>query len=161
MNWLQTNWQIAACIAAASVWLLQTFGKTALQKVKSAIASAKPALESKTTIMSAWPLLVIALMLGPKLLPQPSPVAPVEPDRLPDIVDQCNASGRALLADALADFASKKFDTDQAREDAINEKIGDVVLASFEPLGESIAKAITANRVTDCADKIRKGDLRE
>jgi hypothetical protein len=100
-------------------------------------------------------------LLGPQLLPTPNPVAPVIPQRVPDIVDRCGIAGRALLADALDEFAGKKFDTEQAREEAINEKIHDVIEASFVPLNEAIAAAIKANRVSDCADKIRKGELRE
>jgi hypothetical protein len=161
MNWLQQNWQIAGCIAAAVLWLIQNFGATAVQKIRDAVTSLKPKVDSKTTIFSAWPLLVCALLLGPKLLPTPNPVAPVIPQRVPDIVDRCGIAGRALLADALDEFAGKKFDTDQAREDAINEKIHDVIEASFVPLNEAIAAAIKANRVTDCADKIRRGELRE
>lgn len=161
MNWIQQNWQLAGCIAAAVIWLLQNFGKAAVVKVRDAMSSLKPKVDSKTTIFSAWPLLVCALLLGPKLLPTPNPVAPVIPQRTPDIVDRCGIAGRALLADALDEFDGKKFDTDQAREDAINEKIHDVIEASFVPLNEAIAAAIKANRVTDCADKIRKGELRE
>jgi hypothetical protein len=161
MNWLQQNWQIAGCIAAAVLWLIQNFGATAVQKIRDAVTSLKPKVDSKTTIFSAWPLLVCALLLGPKLLPTPDSVTPVIPLRELDIVDRCGIAGRALLADALDEFAGKKFDTDKAREDAINEKIHDVIEASFAPLNEAIAAAIKANRVTDCADKIRRGELRE
>lgn len=161
MSWLQQNWQLAGCIAAAVMWLIQNFGKTALTKLQDAISSMKPQVERKTTIFSAWPLLVFALLLGPKLIPAANPVAPVAPQRVPDIVDRCGIAGRALLADALEEFAGQKFDTDQAREDAINQKIQDVIEASFVPLNEAIASAIKANRVTDCADQIRKGELRD
>jgi hypothetical protein len=161
MSWLQQNWQLAGCIAAVVMWLLQNFGKAAFTKVRDAFLLLKPKVDSKTTIFSAWPLLVFALLLGPKLLPTPDSVPPVIPQRTPDIVDRCGIAGRALLADALEEFASQKFDTDQARENAINEKIHDVIEASFVPLNEAIAAAIKANRVADCADKIRKGELRE
>lgn len=161
MSWLQQNWQLAGCIAAAVMWLLQTFGKTAFTKLRDVVSSLKPKVDSKTTIFSAWPLLVIALLIGPKLLPTPDQVPPAIPQRVPDIVDRCGIAGRALLADALEEFASQKFDTDQARETAINEKIHDVIEASFVPVNEAIAAAIKTNRVTDCADKIRKGELRD
>jgi hypothetical protein len=161
MSWLQQNWQLAGCIAAVVMWLLQNFGKAAFTKVRDALASLKPKVDSKTTIFSAWPLLVFALLLGPKLIPAANPVAPVAPQRVPDIVDRCGIAGRALLADALEEFAGQKFDNDKAREDAINEKIEDVIEASFVPLNHAIAAAIKANRVKDCADKIRKGELRE
>lgn len=161
MSWLQQNWQIAGCIAAVVMWILQNFGKTAFTKVKDAVASLKPKVDSKTTIFSAWPLLVFALLLGPKLIPAANPVAPVAQQRVPDIVDRCGIAGRALLADSLDELAGQKFDTDKAREDAINQKIEDVIEASFVPLNEAIAAAIKANRVTECADKIRKGELRD
>jgi len=160
MLWIQQNWQVAACIAAAVLWLIQNFGKSAVQKARNVFASLKPKIEGKTTIMNAWPLLVMAILLGPKLLPTPGPVTPVVPIRQPDIVDQCGASGRALLADELEKFSGEKFDSDKAKEDAINDKISDVIEASFEPLNKQIADAIKANRVTDLADKIRKGELR-
>jgi hypothetical protein len=161
MSWLQQNWQLAGCIAAAVMWLIQNFGKAAITKVRDAFSSLKPQVDRKTTIFSAWPLLVFALLLGPKLIPAANPVSPDTPQRVPDIVDRCGIAGRALLADSLDEFASQKFDTDQAREDAINQKIEDVIEASFVPLNEAIAAAIKANRVTECADKIRKGELRD
>jgi hypothetical protein len=161
MSWLQQNWQLAGCIAAAVMWLIQNFGKAAVTKVRDAFSSLKPTVDKKTTIFSAWPFLVFALLLGPKLIPSANPVAPVAPQRAPDIVDRCGIAGRALLADALEEFSGQKFDTDQAREDAINNKIHDVIEASFAPVHEAIADAIKANRVADCADKIRKGELRE
>jgi len=161
MSWLQQNWQLAGCIAAAVMWLIQNFGKATVTKVRDAFSSLKPTVDRKTTIFSAWPLLVFALLLGPKLLPTPDSVPPVIPQRTPDIVDRCGIAGRALLADALEEFAGQKFDTDQARETAINQKIQDVIEASFVPLNQAIAAAIKADKVTDCADKIRKGELRD
>ena len=161
MSWLQQNWQLAGCIAAAVMWLIQNFGKAAMTKVKDAFSSLKPTVDKKTTIFSAWPLLVFALLLGPKLIPSANPVAPVAPQRAPDIVDRCGIAGRALLADALDEFSGQKFDSDQAREDAINNKIHDVIEASFVPLNQAIAAAIKADKVTECADKIRKGELRD
>lgn len=160
MLWIQNNWQVAACIAAAVIWLMQNFGRAAVAKLRALITNLKPKIQGKTTILNAWPLLVMAILLGPKVLPMPGPVAPVVPIRQPDIVDQCGASGRALLADELDKFAGQTFDSDKAKEDAINDKISDVIEASFEPLNKQIADAIKANRVTDIADKIRKGELR-
>jgi hypothetical protein len=161
MNWIRENWQIAGSIAAAVFWLIQNFGAAAVTKLRTTLASVKPKVDSKTTIFSAWPLLVFAILLGPMLLPTADPVDPVTPQRVPDIVDRCGAAGRALLADALEDFATQKFDSIQAREDAVNQKIHDVIEASFVPLNEAIADAITRERVRECAEKIRKGELHE
>jgi hypothetical protein len=161
MDWIQDNWQVAGCIAAAVAWLVQMLGPAAVNQLKEEIAAAGPKLKGKTTLKNLWPLLVGVLLLGSMVLPRLAPVTPVEPARVPDIVDQCSASGRALLADALVEFAGQKFETVQAQEDAINEKIGDVIEASFAPVNDQIAKAIKDDRLTDCAELIRKGDLRE
>jgi hypothetical protein len=158
MQWIQNNPRMFLGIAGVVVWLAMQAGPSALSLGRKAVAAAWPKVK-QANLGKAWPLL---LLVGVMFWPADHPIVkPVEPARVPDIVDQCGASGRALLADALTDFAGQKFDTDQAREDAINEKIGDVIEASFSPLNEQIAKAIKFNRVTECAELIRKGDLRE
>jgi hypothetical protein len=88
-------------------------------------------------------------------------VVPVVPDRVPDLYDQCAAAGRILLCDELEKIASQTFKDVQDKEDAINNKILDVVDASFEPFNKSLAEAAKQNRLVDFAAKVRKGELRD
>jgi hypothetical protein len=161
MDWIRSNWRIVGAAVVAVIWAAQLFGPAVVHFARNTYAKLRPEVDSKTTIFSAWPLLAFALLLGSNMLPDAKPVEPPTPQRTPDLVDRCGIAGRALLADALEDFAGKKFDSDQAREDAINEKIHDVIEASFVPVNEAIAEAIKSNRVTEVANQIRKGELRE
>ena len=158
MQWNHFNPRVLIGIAGLFIWIAIQAGPVALAAGRKAAAKVWPKIK-QANLVKAWPLLLL-----PVLIFWPSGagvVTPVEPARVPDIVDQCGAAGRALLADALVDFAGKKFDTVQLQEEAINEKIADVIEASFAPLNEQIAQAIKTDRLTDCAEKIRKGDLRE
>lgn len=159
MHWLQSNWQIAASIAAAVIWLAQNYGSKAVTTLRALAAKVSP---NGTTggLQRWWPLLVFAVLLGPKILPQVTP-QPVQPQRVPDIFDQSAASGRSLLADELDEIARTKFETVQDKEDTINQKILDIVQSCFEPVNVRIGKAAEANRLTDMAELIRKGELRE
>jgi len=153
---------MAAAIAVGIVWVALKWGPQTISTARKFLASLKPKVEQKTTVLSSWPLIAIAVLLGPMLMPAAGPPAPpVNPPRVADLVDTSAVSSRALLADALQDFAGKRFDSDQAKEDAINEKIADVIEASYEPVHQAIAVAIKTNRVQDCADLIREGELRE
>lgn len=157
MSWLHENQKAFVAALGVVAWVLYMVGPTVVAKVKSVAVGAWPTVRTKATVANLLPLAFVAVVY---LWPARDVPSPVVPARQPDIVDTCTASGRALLADALDTFASQKFDNDQAHEDAINESILDVIEASYVPLNAEIAKAIKANRVTDCADKIRKGELR-
>lgn len=152
MQFIVQNLEALLMVGLVVWWLAQVAGPTLRAKW--------PAIRDKMTAKNlTLPVVAVVLALkhfSPVMVPQP-----VTPQREPDIVDRCGIAGRALLADALEQFASKKFDTDQARETAINEKIHDVIEASFVPVNAAIASAIKAGRVTECAERIRKGELRE
>lgn len=79
----------------------------------------------------------------------------------PDIFNRAAASGRALLADSITEFAGTKYDSDQAAEDAMNERILDCLEAAFGPVGKEIEKARAASRLTDMAAKLKAGELRD
>jgi beta-lactamase class D len=102
--------------------------------------------------------LVAGLIAATRLIPSPQPVEPPKP---PDLFATCGAAARELLADELEEFAEQRFDSEQAKEDAINEKIHDVIESSFVPLSEQVAKAIKANRLTEYARKIKAGEADE
>lgn len=157
MSWVHDNQKAFVAGLGVVAWVLYMVGPTVLAKAKSVAVGVWPTVRGKANVANLLPLAFVAVVY---LWPARDLPSPVIPARQPDIVDTCTASGRALLADALDKFASQKFDNDQAREDAVNEAILDVIEASYVPLNEEIAKAIKSNRVTDCADKIRKGELR-
>ena len=157
MQWFSENTRTAVAIAGVVLWVLYMVGPSVAAKAKSAAVTLWPTIRGKVSLAHVLPLVFVSAVY---FWPMPAVPVPVDPPRAPDIVDTCTASGRALLADSLDTFAAKKFDSDQAKEDAINEAILDVIEASYVPLNEEITKAIKANRVTDCAEKIRKGELR-
>lgn len=153
MEWLMKHLEVVLMVGLLVWWLSQTMGPS--------LAAKWPTIRQKLTGKNlALPLIAGLLAMkhfSPSVLPAVDPV----PARSPDLVDRCGVSGRALLADAVTDFSRKSFANDQEREDAVNEKIHDVIEASFEPVNVAIAKAIKSDRVTECADAIRKGELRE
>jgi hypothetical protein len=154
MAWLSQNLEAVLLVGLVVWWLGQVAGPTLREKW--------PKIREKLTAKNLT-LPVIAGILAlkhfsPAVLP---PVNPVNPQRSPDLVDRCGITGRSLLADALVEFSSKSYSTDAEREDAVNEKIHDVIEASFVPLNESIARAIKAGRVVEVAEKIRKGELHD
>jgi len=157
MEFLQDNFRHVLALCGVLIWLAVIAGPWLIDKTKSAAADWMDRIKSKTNLLNVAP---ICFVVAVYFWPSANAIGPVAPQRVPDIVDTCAASARALLADALDAFAAKKFDTDQAREDSINETILDVIEASNVPLHEEIGRAIKANRVVDCADKIRKGELR-
>lgn len=153
--------RILIAVVAVVLWLGAKAGPGLINFVRNTWAHLWPKVQNGTTVFTGLPLLIAAVMLGPMLMPAAGPVAPVAPVREPDLFDRCATSGRSLLADALDDIAGQKFDSVEAKEDAINQKILDIVDACFEPLNVQIAKAANANRLTNCADLIRKGEIRE
>ncbi len=153
--------RILIAVAAVVLWLGAKAGPGLIHFVRNTWSQLWPKVQNGTTVLSSWPLLVAAVVLGPMLMPASTPVAPVAPVREPDLFDRCATSGRSLLADALDEISGQKFDSVAAKEDAINQKILDIVDACFEPLNVQIAKAANANRLTDCADLIRKGEIRD
>jgi hypothetical protein len=160
MNVISSHWNVVAAVLVAVVWIAKNFGPSAIAAVRSALAKLLPEVQQRTSILSGVPLLLIALLLAPHFLPSPAAVVPVQPAKELDMIDECGIAGRALLADEVEKFVPSQFESDQAREDAINQKIRDVIEASFVPLNEEIAKAIRANRMSDCAGRIRDGKLR-
>ena len=162
MQWAQQNWRIVGAILVGLIWSAKTFGPGVIRFARERLAALRPAVEQKTTILSAWPVLAIAILLGPNLIPaDDKPVSPPAPVRVPDLFDTCAASGRALLADELDRIAASTFDSEQAKEDAINSKILDVLDASFEPFHARLGAAVKANRLTEFAAKVREGEIRE
>ncbi len=157
MQWISENSRHVLAASGVLIWLAVMAGPWIVAQTKNAAAEFLATVQRKTNLLNVAPLCFVVAVY---LWPTPAAPVPVEPPRVPDIVDTCAASGRVLLADALEDFATHKYDTDEAREEAINEKILDVVEAANEPLHEAIAKAIKTGRVSDCADRIRKGELR-
>lgn len=158
MEFLQDNFRHVLALCGVLIWLSVMAGPWLVARTKATVVDWLHIVQAKTNLLNVAPLcFVLAVYFWPA---GNSAVDPVTPQRIPDIVDTCTASGRALLADELDTFAAKKFDSDKAREDAINEAILDVIEASYVPLNEEIARAIKTNRVTDCADKLRKGELR-
>lgn len=157
MQWIKDNYQLVGFVGTALVWLVTNFGPTIYRKALTVLRSLSPKVQSGTTILSAWPLIAAALLLAPSLMPA-TPV-PVEPPRAPDLFDRCATSGRALLAEELLKIASQKFDSDAAKEEAINLRILDVVDSSYEPLHIQIAAACKANRLSDFAGKLKSGEL--
>jgi hypothetical protein len=163
MDLLKANWRVVGAVIVALIWAAKAFGPAAVHFARNTYARIWPDVERKTTVLSSWPLLAIAILLGPMLFPGSAvkPVLPDIPQQQPDLFSQCGTAGRALLADELEAFASQRFDSDQAKEDAINDKIQDVIQASFVPVTELLADAIKANRVSEFAAKLRKGELNE
>lgn len=162
MQWAQQNWRVVGAVLVGLIWAAKTFGPGVVQFARQKLAALKPEVEKKTTILSAWPLLAIAVLMAPSLIPsETKPLTPPVPVRVPDLFDTCAASGRALLADELTRIASSKFDSEQAKEDALNAKILDVLDASFEPFHNRLAEAVKANRLTEFAAKVREGEIRE
>lgn len=157
MSWLHENQKAVVAGLGVVAWLLYMVGPTVAAKARAAAVKAWPTVKTKATVANLVPLVFVAAVY---LWPARESPSPVVPARQPDIVDTCTSSYRNLMADALDKFATLKFDNDQASEDAINESILDVIEASYVPFNDEIAKAIKANRVTDCAEKIRKGELR-
>jgi len=163
MNWIQSNWRIVGAVIVAVLWAGKAFGPSVIEAGKKAIAAIRPKVEQKTTVFSGLPLILIAILLGPSLMPTPAPapVPPVTPERVPDLFDQCAAAGRILLCDELDKIAGQQFANVQDKEDAINTKILDVLDASLEPFNKRLAEAAKDNRLTEFTSKVRKGDIRE
>lgn len=157
MQWITDHARHVLAASGVLIWLAVLAGPWIVAQTKSAALELIATVQRKTNLLNVAPVCFVVVVY---LWPAPQQPAPVEPQRVPDIIDTCAASGRALLADALESFAGQKYDTEQDREDAINEKILDVIEASNAPIHEQIAKAIKAERIRDCADKIRKGELR-
>ncbi len=161
MNWITENWRMVLAVLAGIVWFLQQFGPMLLQQTRRAIAAVSPVITNRGNILRAWPLIVAAVLFGPMLIPKTGPVVPVEPPKPPDIVAICANSHRSLLADAVTEYAGKEFSDVTAAEDWINEKLLDCYEAAFEPLHTKIGAAKKAATLTDCAERIRKGDLND
>lgn len=158
MTWIQTNFQASVIATIAVAWLAQMLGPSAARLARNGVATLWPHVRPKLTLKNLILPMLAVLVAATRLIPTPEVVAPA---RAPDTLDRCIATGRALLADELEAIASQKFADLQAKEDAINTKIHDVVESAFEPLNQQIAKAALANRLADYAKKIRAGEADE
>jgi hypothetical protein len=154
MNWISQNLEAVLLVGLVVWWL----GQVAGPGIKAKWPAIKEKLTAKNLTLPVVAGILALKHFSPAVLP---PVDPVHPQRVPDLVDRCGITGRSLLADALVDFSRQSFATDQAKEDAINNKIHDVIEASFVPLNDEIAQAMKAGRLVEIAEKIRQGNLHD
>ncbi len=148
-----------------AVWFLMNFWKPIARKaiaavvaVKNRLVSVAPVVEQRTTIMSAWPVVAVIAVFA--FWPSPAVVQPgVVPVVKSDLLTSVQENERVLLADSIAELAAKKFDTDKQAEDWMNEKILDVVLASYEPLFKKIAESRSAGTLPALADSVKSKSL--
>jgi len=161
MQWIQSNPIPALAVALLVAWIGQMVGPSAVRAARRAAAAAwprlKPAINAKNL---ALPLVAVALF-GVSMIPRPAAPEPATPPRVPDLFDQQAATARALLSDELDQIAGQRFKDAKEREDAINQKIDDIVKSSFEPLFGHVSKAADENRLTELSKKIREGEFRE
>jgi hypothetical protein len=161
MSWLQSNLQTLLPAGLVVAWLAQLLGPSVLRKLKTTSASIWPKIQPHLNAKNLFlPIAALLLAVLP-YLPKPTPVQPIPPAKVTDLYQTCADAGRALLADELDKFAGQRFDSLQAKEDALNEKIDSVVVAAFAPMGERIARAIKENKLTELASKIKSGDVNE
>jgi hypothetical protein len=144
------------------VWVLSKAAphmKSAFTWTVNKAVSLWPKVSQKTNVLRAWPVIAILLVL---CFPMPgSGKCPVlEPVKPADVVDQCVESNRELLGEAIKAFAGEKYETVQAAEDALNQKILDVYQASFDPLFKKINEARKAEKLVELAVQIKNGDVK-
>ena len=159
MSWLQSNLQTLLPGLLVVAWLAQLLGPSVLRKLKSTSASIWPKIQPHLNTKNLFLPVAALLIAASRYVPMPTPVQPLPPAKAPDLYQTCADAGRALLADELDKFAGQRFDSLQAKEDALNEKIDSVVVAAFAPMGERIAQAIKENKLTELAGKIKSGDV--
>lgn len=143
------------------VWVLAKsapYMKSAFTWTVNKAVSSWPKVSQKTNVLRAWPVVAILLVLcipmpGSGKCPVPEPVKPA------DVVDKCVESNRTLLGDAIEKFAGEKYETVQAAEDAMNQKILDVYQASFDPLFKKINEARKAEKLVELAVQIKNGEV--
>lgn len=161
MQWIQSNPIPALAVVLLVAWICQMVGPSAVRAARRAAAAAwprlKPAISAKNL---ALPLVAVTLF-GLSMIPRPPAPEPATPPRVPDLFDKQAATARALLSDELDEIAGQRFKDAKEREDAINQKIDDIVKSSFDPLFSHIGKAADENRLTELATKIREGEFRE
>lgn len=161
MQWIQSNPIPALAIALLVAWIGQIVGPSAVRAARRAAAAAWPRLQPAITAKNlALPLIAVSL-IGVSMIPRPPAPEPATPPRVPDLFDQQAATARALLSDELDQIAGQRFKDAKEREDAINQKIDDIVQSSFDPLFGHIGKAADQNRLTELSKQIRDGEFRE
>lgn len=158
MSWMKENTQTVLLMLIGLAWVAQMVGPAALRSLRRASSAAWPKLRPKLNAKNLALPLVAVLIAATRLIPSPPPVTPPKP---PDLFAQCGADARALLAEEFEAFASQRFDSVEAKEDAINQKITDVVASTFQPIRTQVAKAIKENRLVDYARKIKAGEADE
>jgi hypothetical protein len=158
MSWLKENLQTLLPVLIGLAWVAQMVGPAALRSLRKASSAAWPKIRPKLTAKNLALPVVAGLIAATRLIPSPQPVEPPKP---PDLFAQCGANARALLADEFESFAAQRFDSVEEKEDAINQKITDVIASTFQPLRTQVAKAIKENRLVDYARKIKAGEADE
>lgn len=149
-----------------AIWLVVNFWKPVVRSAVNVIVAARnrlksvaPVVEQKTTIFSAWPIVLIVAVFA--LYPSGVEVKPsVAPDAVKaDLLTSIQENERILLADSIAELGKKTFESDKQAEDWMNEKILDVVLASYEPLFKKIAESRSAGSLQSLSDSVKQKSL--
>lgn len=149
-----------------AIWLVVNFWKPVVRGAVNVIVAARnrlksvaPVVEQKTTIFSAWPIVLIVAVFA--LYPSGAEVKPsVSPEAVKtDLLTSIQENERILLADSIAELGKKAFESDKQAEDWMNEKILDVVLASYEPLFKKIAESRSAGSLQSLSDSVKQKSL--
>jgi hypothetical protein len=144
----------------AVIWVLKLsapYLKAAAKSAAKRVSALWPKVNQKTNVLSAWPLIGILLIL---CVPVPGSKCPVpEPVKPPDIVAKCSEANRVLIAEQIRKFSGEKYETVQAAEDAMNQKILEAYQASYEPLFQKINEARKADKLVEFAGQIEKGEI--
>lgn len=136
------------------------YQKSVAVKTGQLLKRAWSSLGGKKTSMNAWTTLSVAAIVVVLAWPSPRECPVPEPVKAPDVIDTCVESNRELLSGAIKDFAGEKYETVQAAEDAMNQKILDVYQASFDPLFKKINEARKADKLVELAIQIKDGEVR-
>ena len=146
-----------------AIWLVVNFWKPVVRSVVSRVVAIRnrlksiaPVVEQKTTIFSAWPIILVVAVFA--LYPSGAEVKPsVAPEiAKADLLTSIQENERVLLADSIAELGKKTFESDKQAEDWMNEKILNVVLASYEPLFKRIAESRAAGSLQSLSDAVKQ-----
>ncbi len=158
MSWLKENTQTLLLMLIGLAWVVQMVGQWLCDRfAESARRRGRRSGPKLTAKNLALPLVGVAIAAH-STDTQPTAGGTSEAS---DLFAKCGADARALLADEFEAFAAQRFDTVKAKEDAINQKITDVIASTFQPFRVQVAKAIKENRLVDYARKIKAGEADE
>ena len=161
METLHTHWQTVLPIVLLAAWIGKMLGPKVWTAVRSGAVAIwprlRPHLNAKTLALPT----IAAISFALPYLPRPTTPDPAPSPRVPDLYDNAAATARQLLADELEQIAGQRFDSPEQKEDAMNQKIVDIVQSSFEPLFVRLATAADTNLVAAIAQQIREGELRD